>query len=616
MTSATVGATTGPIAGKKRHRWGRTLLAGACSLGILVAPPSGAFEQLTFDTAGAPDDLKVALRASSVLLVAKAEGATDPDALLATARADYQRLIGALYEHGFYGGVISIRLNGVEVSTISPAQRIGAIERIDVSVDPGPLYTFTRTEVSPVAPGTDLDAGFRVGAPAGWRAIRLSARAAIDGWRDQGHAKAYVADQRIMAQHDGDTVAVDLTMAPGPLVRFGSFHLSAPSYVRAERIAEIAGFPTGQVFSPGQTEVAAARLRRSGAFQAVRFQEADSLGPGNTLDHELQLIDAKPRRLGFGAEVSSSDGAMLSAFWMHRNLFGGAERLRIEGEVSSIDGATGGTDWVLRGDFRRPGTYHPDMTFFTTAELEHLEEPDFTADSAEVTFGLDRIISPELTVSAGAGLRWVSVEDGSGDFDYTHLRFPITATYDTRSDPLSPTAGHYVYAEATPFVGLDGSASGARLEFDGRSYHGVGATDRVVLAGRVQFGTIAGADLPEVPNDDRFYSGGQETVRGQRYQSLDFDLGGGVSSGGASFATVSGEARVQVTDKLQLVGFADYGAIYREGWLDGAGKDHAGAGIGARYETRFGPVRLDIATPVSGGDSGDLFFYLGFGQAF
>ena len=58
----------------------------------------------------------------------------------------------------------------------------------------------------------------------------------------------------------------------------------------------------------------------------------------------LHLIDAKPSAgSGFGAEVSSTDGAMLSGFWMHRNLFGGAERLRIDGRgQSSIDGATGG----------------------------------------------------------------------------------------------------------------------------------------------------------------------------------------------------------------------------------------------------------------------------------
>ena len=615
--SASEGASSaGSGCGGNRHRWGRTALAGVCAVALLIAPPSGALESVSFETLGAPADLDTALRASSVLLIAQSEDTQDVNAVLAAARADYQRLIGALYEYGYYGGVISIKVDGAEVSDLPLAKPVRAIRKIDVRVDPGPLYTFSQAHMRPLAPATELTDGFRNGAPAALRDIRLSARAAVAGWRDRGHAKADVGDQRIMAQHDGDTVAATVVMAPGPLVRFGTFRLAAPSAVRAERIAQITGFPTGQVFSPARTEVAADRLRRTGAFQAVRFQEDDLLGPGDTLDFALEVIDAKPRRFGFGAEVSSTDGAMLSAFWMHRNLFGGAERLRIEAEVSSIDGATGGAAWVLRGDFRRPGTYHPDMTFFTTAELEHLEEPDFTADSAEATFGLERILSPALSVSAGAGVRHVRVEDGLGEFDYSHLRFPLTATYDGRDDVLNPSAGLYAYGEATPFVGLDGSASGARFEFDGRAYRGVGASDRVVLAGRVQFGTIAGADLLGVPNDDRFYSGGVETVRGQAYQSLDFDLGGGVQSGGASFATASAEVRVAVSEELQIVGFADYGAIYRDGWLDGDGKGHAGAGIGARYQTRFGPVRLDIATPVSGGDSGDLFFYLGFGQSF
>ena len=87
-------------------------------------------------------------------------------------------------------------------------------------------------------------------------------------------------------------------------------------------------------------------------------------------------------------------------------------------------------------------------------------------------------------------------------------------------------------------------------------------------------------------------------------------------SGGASFAGLSGEVRVSVTEKLDIAGFADVGAIFRDEWLGGDSLDHAGVGIGAQYDTRFGPVRLDIATPVNSGDGGDLFFYLGFGHRF
>ena len=116
MTSATEGATTGSAVERTRHRWGRLGLACACSIALLAAPPSGALESLKITTPGAPADLEAALLASSVLLIAQSENTQDPNALLAAARADYQRLIGALYENGYYGGVISIKVDGVEVS--------------------------------------------------------------------------------------------------------------------------------------------------------------------------------------------------------------------------------------------------------------------------------------------------------------------------------------------------------------------------------------------------------------------------------------------------------------------------------------------------------------------
>lgn len=77
------------------------------------------------------------------------------------------------------------------------------------------------------------------------------------------------------------------------------------------------------MFSPDDLDESARRLRRAGAFSSVAMQEADRLGPGNTMDITATVVESLPRRFGFGAEVSSSDGVNLNGYWMHRNLFGG-----------------------------------------------------------------------------------------------------------------------------------------------------------------------------------------------------------------------------------------------------------------------------------------------------
>ena len=90
---------------------------------------------------------------------------------------------------------------------------------------------------------------------------------------------------------------------------------------------------------------------------------------------------------------------------------------------------------------------------------------------------------------------------------------------------------------------------------------------------RLQLGSLVGGDLEETPPFYRFYSGGGGTVRGQDYQSLGVDLGGGDRSGGLSFAGVSAEIRGTVNDRLQLVGFYDWGYVGAESFPDLNAKD-------------------------------------------
>ena len=134
------------------------------------------------------------------------------------------------------------------------------------------------------------------------------------------------------------------------------------------------------------------------------------------------------------------------------------------------------------------------------------------------------------------------------------------------------------------------------------------------LAARLQGGAVLGADLLATPRDDLFYSGGGGTVRGLPYQSLGVTVSDGgttVTIGGNRFAAGSLEARVKVSERLGLVGFVDAGLV-------GNGTDsdwQAGAGLGVRYATGIGPVRLDVALPVHGDGKGAQI-YVGLGQAF
>ena len=326
---------------------GRALVAVVLSAQAAVA--------LDVRLAGVPQDsdLQQTLRGGS-LLVEQAALETTPSTqeIVAAAQADYGRLLAVLYDNGYYGPVIRITLDGIDAANIPPVQPPAVVDRAVIEVTPGPLFRFGETQVTPVAPGTELPDGFRRGEAARLGVLKDTVSAAVDGWRAQGHAKAALASQDLTARHPTQTINARLRMAPGPRLRFGELRVTGNEAVRTERILAIAGLPTGQIYSPEELRLAAKRLRRTGAFSSVALLEAERIGPGDTLPITAQVSEAPPRRFGFGAELGSLEGLTLSAFWLHRNLFGGAEQLRLEGEVSGIGGNSGGEDYTLSAPVR------------------------------------------------------------------------------------------------------------------------------------------------------------------------------------------------------------------------------------------------------------------------
>jgi len=556
-----------------------------------------------------------ALTDASLVVAAKRDGTTAPQDILAAAQADYGRLVGTLYEQGYYGPVVSIHVDGREAATIPPLTALADVSRIDIAVSTGPVFRLGRAEIAPLTAATTLPGTFRAGALAQTSAIRDAALAGVAGWRAVGHAKATVDRQDIIADHQQARLDVALRIAPGPRVRVGDLTIAGGSAVRDERIRQIAGIPSGQVFDPIVLERAATRLRRAGPFSSVALREAETLAPGDTMDVELALVDAKPRRFGFGAEMQTNEGLTLSAFWMHRNLLGGAERLRIEGEVSGLGGETSGLDYHLGAGLTRPSTFNTDTDLYVLGEVEQLDEPHYFSRQGSIELGVHRYFSETLTADVGLTYRFSDVQDDLGSRQFSHLALPLALTLDRRDDLLNPTQGSYLHAEAMPFVGLGNSASGGRGYVDARAYRSVGADDGVVLAGRLQFGTVVGASIAETPPDLLFLSGGSGTVRGHSYQSLSI-TSGAAETGGRSFLAISGEVRVPVSGKIAAVAFYDAGYIGANSWIDDTGGWHSGAGIGLRYQTGIGPIRLDVAAPVSGPNSSGFQIYVGIGQAF
>ncbi|NUB45396.1 outer membrane protein assembly factor [Fertoebacter nigrum] len=586
----------------------------------MAAPAGYALEKIEFQVVGGNEDLADDLRASSLLIAAETEGTTEAQDLFTAARAEYARLVGALYAQGYYSPVVRVLIDGREAATIAPLNAPASISRIAVQVDPGPPFAFSRANITPLAPETELPDGFAVGERARSGIIRESVTVAVDGWRGIGHAKTATSGQNIVADHAQNTLAADVTLNPGPRLRFGPLTITGEERMRERRIRKIAGLPEGEVYSPEELDRAAGRLRRTGVFSSVAMTEDENVTSPDLLGITATVVEQKTRRYSFGAELASFEGATLTGSWLHRNLLGGAERLTINGMVANIGAQASGMDYSLGVTLDRPATLTPDTTLSFHVDFEHMDEEDYVSDGAATGITFSHIFSDRLTARVGVEYSFSKVDDDSGDYTYRNLSVPLGLTWDSRDVKLDATEGYFLDATAMPFLGFGTTDSGARLTVDGRAYRSFGADNRVTLAGRVQAGAVFGSDLLNTPRDYLFYSGGGGTVRGQPYQSLgvnilrsslpDFKIGG------LAFMAVSAEVRTRITERIGVVGFVDAGSVGAQDFFDDLGDWHAGAGLGLRYDTGFGPIRLDVAAPV-GGDTGEgVQIYVGIGQSF
>lgn len=582
---------------------------------------------------GSEANVKKIIESSSNLYADKDKPASGAAGLLAKARGDYRRILAALYADGRYGGTISILVDGREASDIPPDAELPDNVKVAIDVDPGPQFLFSKTSIvnmtAPVEKTRDQiktpqEIGFADGQVAYSSKILQAEGLAIKAWQERGHAKARLKSETITANHENSTVAAELEIDPGPVAHYGPLTVRGTRRLDPEFIAWMTGLKEGEQYSPDQLEKAKKRLSRLEVFRAMTFQEAEEINPDGSLPMTLAVQERLPRRFGVGADYSTLDGFGFESYWMHRNLFGRAERLRLEAKVKGIGGSQSDSfnpknyTYLLGASFTKPGVFTPDTDF--TAGLSARREvlDAYTETSVTAKAGFNHIFSDTLTGSAYANIMQARFEDDYyGKREFTTVGLQGNLLYDGRDSIVDPTRGFYSEIYLEPFYEVKGGTFATKFTAEGRAYYGLGATNRVVLAGRAKIGTIAGGSIENLPPDKLFFAGGGGSVRGYAYRNIGVDVGDGKIVGGRSLVEASGEVRTRVTETIGAVAFVDAGYVGKDSMPRFSEKLRVGVGGGFRYITGLGPIRLDVAMPLDR-RSGDpkYAFYVGIGQSF
>jgi translocation and assembly module TamA len=207
----------------------------------------------------------------------------------------------------------------------------------------------------------------------------------------------------------------------------------------------------------------------------------------------------------------------------------------------------------------------------------------------------------------------------TGRTQYITTALPLRAAFDATDSLLDPQRGWRASLRVSPEVAFarGDRATYAVIQADASAYHKV--SKGVELAGRIRLGSITAGDLNDVAPSRRFYAGGGASIRGYGYELVGPRNDLGEPKGGRGLYEVSLEARVDTPwfgGGFQLVPFIDGGGVDPQ-VLPGFRDMRYGAGMGVRYKTSFGPIRLDIGTPLNPrhGD-GPVAIAVALGQAF
>jgi len=576
-------------------------------------------------------------RQLSALAQLQREADTIPQ-IIARARADADLLDEILAAYGYYGSEVVRQLSGGRGSRDNGTENRDDAVRGAVRFDiyPGPQFRFGAIDLGKLErlPADELallrDAfGLKVGDPVLADRI-IAGREALDlALGENGYPFATLGEPDLLIDHDREEGDLTLPVDPRGRYVFAGVTSSDPDFLSGRHLARIARFEPGDLYRESlETDLRRAILA-TGLVSSVTITPRESVPPSGEEPGEVAIdvaFERAPLRtvtagIGYGTE----DGIKTEATWEHRNLFPPEGALRLRGIVGTRELLTNigfkrnnfrGRDQVLFFDLFASDINTvavESRTLGVRGTFERLSNFLFQKEfswqiGAEALFTEERNRTVRIAPDAATPRRSFTIAGLFG-----------SATIDQSDDLLDPTSGY----RATLFLAPESSRSEGvqdfylRAQLDAAAYKSIG--DAAVLAGRVRAATIQGADLANVAPSRRLYGGGGASVRGYGFQGVGPRDERGEATGGAALLEASIEARINtglLGGAVQVVPFFDIGSVSRRSVPNFDFIRYA-AGLGVRYKTSFGPIRIDVGVPLNRSEfDAPVVVFVGLGQAF
>jgi translocation and assembly module TamA len=461
-------------------------------------------------------------------------------------------------------------------------------------IDPGPPVIISEVDVQIDGAGRDdpaivniagslpVEVGDRLVHAEYEQAKSRLREAAIDtGYRDARYLKSEVR----VIQADDEAVVI-LHLDTGDKAYFGPVRFEGGN-ISDELLSRFVPFQTGDVWSTKQLLLLQRGLVDSGYFLSVNIVPQEPAAGSNLVPITVILTPYKLQKYSFGLGYSTNLGIQGSVDWLHRRINPSGHHLSAGASVSPVRQDANATYYIPLANPRTDvleasGIYRHEDTVDVKTQVSELRlsrnikrgdwrevlsvgyrhEVDDLADGA----GVSNLLIPKGT--------WTLVEADNRMFATEGFRIDLETSGSTQA----------LLSDSSFLQGI----------ISGKLVHALGADGRLIVRGDI--GATATGDFESLPATVRFFTGGDNSVRGYAYKSLAPENDDGDLIGGKYLLVGSMEYDYNVYKKWYLAAFYDIGNAFNDvSSIDAA----SGAGVGIRWASPVGMVRVDVASALS-----------------
>jgi outer membrane protein assembly complex protein YaeT len=445
---------------------------------------------------------------------------------------------------------------------------------------------------------------------------------------------------------DGRAASVVFRVREGPQIFVEHVLLVGNRRTRAETIERELQIGAGDAMGQDAVVESQRRMTALGLFRRTRITQL-SHGDENRRDLLITVEEAPPTTVGYGGgfevgpAIRETDGVAVEelefaprAFFeiTRRNLFGKNRSVNLFTRISlrSQDESTGVgfTEYRVLGTFREPRVFNTAADAFLTAVVEQQHRQSFNFARRGFNAEMVRRFTPAFSLIGSYQINDTEVFDEKIDPDDQPLidqlfpqvllsSFAVAGIHDTRNDQLNPSGGHYLSANGQVAAKAIGSEVGLlKSYFTAQTFRLLPRTSRLVFAGSARLGlATAFARVPDaeagdpelragvqLPASERFFSGGDTTVRGfalDRLGTPEVIDADGYPIGGNGVVILNAELRLRLMRSVGVVGFLDTGNVFKQATDLDLGRLRSAAGFGLRFQSPVGPIRVDLGFKIN-----------------